>query len=521
MSSVATLARCTEALIGRYGAAEFESELRLAKDAYSERRGRVFEDDEQWERVTNGFLEWYVVERPWRDTGVAPAHLAMADEPDAAAKLALRALATSQRCLAEVSAVKKGHMEVRDLVGGAEFSVHEERSLIGLNKGDIVEVRLIGFEGMVFLGNTFPLSPGRNRGCDPANHHFHACVILTASRYHRSHGASSFSLSKLSSCLARAHLREQRRARERMRALPLAAGVLGFAALLCASTVSQAQVAVNDRPAIGIERLWLEPGPGGILAATDSSVLAPESWHVAVLGTLMSRPIVLRPLQGGDETSVPVRLRLGYEVAVARGITRRLQLGAALPVVAAQDGDRLQGIDLSEKSLAPVALGDIRVHAKLRLQDDVRARLGYGLAMHLRLPTGDDDNFAGEAGAIVAWSLLADYAGPHWRVAANLGLRLRTTEVVLLSPARAHSNELLATIAGEYRHPTYPLGLLVEFSKVRGDGGGPSPGEARLGVAAYVLPRATLKVATSRGTTPGEVGSPAWRVLTVFEYQGR
>lgn len=159
MGGVATLSNCTEALIARYGAREFEDELRSAKNSYSDRRGRIFEDDEQWERFTNGFLEWYVVERPWRDTGLVCAQLAQSEEDDTETLQALRALAASQRCLAEVLRVKKGHMEILDLVGGAEFSIREERSLVGLGKGDIVELRVIGFDGCVSLGGTFLFHP--------------------------------------------------------------------------------------------------------------------------------------------------------------------------------------------------------------------------------------------------------------------------------------------------------------------------------------------------------------------------
>ncbi len=159
MSGIATLALCTEELIARYGDSQYDAELRLAKASYSDRRGRVFEDDEHWERFTRGLLEWYVVERPWGDTGLAPAHLAQRDEGDEETRIALHALASSQRCLAEIHAVRKGEMLVVDLVGGAEFAVREERSLVGLEKGDVVELRLIGFRGQVSLGRTFLFHP--------------------------------------------------------------------------------------------------------------------------------------------------------------------------------------------------------------------------------------------------------------------------------------------------------------------------------------------------------------------------
>ncbi len=159
MSGIAIVSRCTDAVISRYGASEHNAELSLAKDEYGARRGRVFEDDEQWESFTRGFLEWYVVERPWRDTGKPPTQLELASESEVERIAALKALTTSQRCLVEIQQLKNAHIDVVDLIGGAAFSVHEERSLAGLSKGDVVEVRLIGYGAEVSLGRTFLFHP--------------------------------------------------------------------------------------------------------------------------------------------------------------------------------------------------------------------------------------------------------------------------------------------------------------------------------------------------------------------------
>lgn len=299
---------------------------------------------------------------------------------------------------------------------------------------------------------------------------------------------------------------------------------LSVAIVLRLSTAAHAQRTDFDQPAISLERLWLEPGPGSFVAAQDTRQLEPGAWSLTLLASMMKEPIVFSDLQTGELESVPVRLRLGYEMAVARGISERLQLGLGIPVIAAQDGERLQGIGLSEEPLDPVAFGDLRLHGKLRLQPDQSKSYGYGVAFHLALPTGDQDNFAGERGPVLAWTLLAAYRGQGWRVAANLGLRLRTDEVVLLSPARAHGNELIATVAGEYALPAswdLPLAAIGELSKVRGDASGPSPGETRAGIVAYLLPRARLKLVAGGGFTPAEVGAPAWRVAAMFEYEGR
>lgn len=159
MDGAAILARVTEELIAHYGDSSFETELRAARDAYCERRGRVFEDDEQWESFTRGFLEWYVVERPWRDSGVAPARLAAAEEGDSEKAAAMVSLFSSQRCLAQVESLTSSGLEIVDLVGGAGFAVEEARSLVGMQPGDVLELRVIGFQGHVCLGRTFLFHP--------------------------------------------------------------------------------------------------------------------------------------------------------------------------------------------------------------------------------------------------------------------------------------------------------------------------------------------------------------------------
>lgn len=159
MSASAILGREAEALILRFGDHEFDEEVSAARDHYCERRGRVFEDDDDWERFTRGFLEWYVVERPWKDTGLSPAALVAAEAEDPDRLSALQALANSQRSLVEICEMRKSGLEVVDLVGGACFEVSEERRLAGMQAGDVVELRLFGYQQQVSLGQTFWFHP--------------------------------------------------------------------------------------------------------------------------------------------------------------------------------------------------------------------------------------------------------------------------------------------------------------------------------------------------------------------------
>ena len=157
--SASLLGRLADGLISRYGEHRYDDELTLARDLYCERRGRVFEDDAEWERFSSAFLEWYVTERPWRDTGKVPAMLAAADEEDERHRAGLLAWAHGQRGLALILGLVPGGVEVRDLVGGAHFLVAEERNLAGVDVGDVVEVRLVGFEEQVHFGRTFVYHP--------------------------------------------------------------------------------------------------------------------------------------------------------------------------------------------------------------------------------------------------------------------------------------------------------------------------------------------------------------------------
>lgn len=180
--------------IERFGGDRHRAAITAARDFYDERRGRVFEDESLWESWMQAFLEWYVLEWPQpaaasadRDpadssTGtetagaelVTPARAVRATamaalvrearergegEREAAARVCL----SSQRSLFEVRELSTGRVEVSDLIGGAQFEVSEPRAMMGVSIGDVVEMRLIGFDGEVIFGRTFCFHPSGTR----------------------------------------------------------------------------------------------------------------------------------------------------------------------------------------------------------------------------------------------------------------------------------------------------------------------------------------------------------------------
>lgn len=139
-----------------------------ARQAYEERRGRVFQDEPLWEAWSAAFIEWFLVERvaPGADGPVARttwlrarAAVAAGDATAIGREALLRAYLTSHRSLFEIRALDDGRVELADLIGGAQFAVAEPRTMHGVDVGDVAELRLIGAGGDVQFGRTFVYHP--------------------------------------------------------------------------------------------------------------------------------------------------------------------------------------------------------------------------------------------------------------------------------------------------------------------------------------------------------------------------
>lgn len=147
----------------RFGNAGYEEALREGRAQYETRRGRVFEDENNWESFTQGFLEWFVLERDWGETCRAAVWTACEEEEDKDLREAMAALGSSQRCLAEVLRVDEDGLSIIDHIGGARFLIAEERKLRGIAEGDLVELRVVGFADRVLLGRGFLFHPPGTR----------------------------------------------------------------------------------------------------------------------------------------------------------------------------------------------------------------------------------------------------------------------------------------------------------------------------------------------------------------------
>jgi len=141
---------------------ERKPDLLAAKAEYFQRTGEVFEDDKQFEMRMASFLDYYLFDRKRPESTRTPAEEFLderAASVDAGEVSAFRSFTETVHGLFEVRKIKPGTVRLRELFGGKEFDVSERRQTVGLEKGDILEARLIPFDGSLVFSSAFCFHP--------------------------------------------------------------------------------------------------------------------------------------------------------------------------------------------------------------------------------------------------------------------------------------------------------------------------------------------------------------------------
>ncbi len=245
-------------------------------------------------------------------------------------------------------------------------------------------------------------------------------------------------------------------------------------------------------------------------------------WGATVAGSWLESPISFG-LPDGD-TSEPVRRRQSLILGGA------LALGDSVVFDARWAGSRQLGARLrgtgDERTLDRYVPGDLRIGVRLRVM--TRPMFAMFVRGELALPTGDQQDFAGDPGVSVAWRLIARATLGPITLAASAGLRLRGQEVLIGD--RSLGNESLAAAGIVFALPavrplwcTDQVMLTADASGVLGDNvgvaKGPSPVEIRAGVISRPRPAWTIGVRIGRGVTD-QIGSPTLRATVELTYQG-
>ena len=144
---------------------ENEQEIRRAKDVYFEQIKDLREDDTSYERLISCFQNWYLFDRPMDDESGTPVQVFAATAGlSAKERSLLGAMAANIHSLFEVLRISEGGLTLRDLFTSEVLRVSERRTLAGLDRGDILEARLLPVgEKLVFSPGAFAFHPRQAR----------------------------------------------------------------------------------------------------------------------------------------------------------------------------------------------------------------------------------------------------------------------------------------------------------------------------------------------------------------------
>ncbi len=206
---------------------------------------------------------------------------------------------------------------------------------------------------------------------------------------------------------------------------------LGLASCLVTGTL-WAQVDTQRYKPAGTHDGWVN--------AEGSRVRHPDDrWELGFWLNYANNPLLV--VDGnGDISRSFVAGRLGADVVLSASLTRRLALGAALPMFVLQSGDG---------SPSSAGLGDLRLVPKLEILSDVDDGIGLALLAELRLPTHSGDFSGGARGVELVPKVALDHRyASGVRIGFNLGVALRKEARFLNVEA---GNELGYAVALGYR----------------------------------------------------------------------
>jgi hypothetical protein len=161
-----TLQQLHERLLSWATAEPRKDDVLAARRVHFEAYGEPHEEDRTYEGRLNGMLDFYLygwspspgagttIERFMDAEGatLAPEDLAQ-----------YRDLAKNVHGLFEVRKIKEGQVRVRDVFGGGDYDVTERRQVAGLQKGDVLEARLLPYAGTLFFSGAFLYHPREAR----------------------------------------------------------------------------------------------------------------------------------------------------------------------------------------------------------------------------------------------------------------------------------------------------------------------------------------------------------------------
>jgi len=161
-----TLQQLHERLLSWATAEPRKEVLLAAKREHFERYGEPHEEDRSYEARLNGMLDHYLYDfRPAGSPGTTLAGFLEAERVALSAEeqAAYRDLAAGVHGLFEVRRIRDSQVRLRDVFTGKDHDVTERRNVAGLDRGDLLEARLLPFQGELFFSGAFLHQPREAR----------------------------------------------------------------------------------------------------------------------------------------------------------------------------------------------------------------------------------------------------------------------------------------------------------------------------------------------------------------------
>jgi hypothetical protein len=161
-----TLQQLHERLLAWATAEARKDDLLAARAEHFGRHGEPHEEDRSYEVRLNRMLDHYLYDfRPAGGTGTTLERFLEAEGPSlsSAELAAYRDLGANVRALFEVRRIREGEVRLRDVFTGKDHDVTERRQVAGLEKGDLVEARLLPFGGALYFSGAFLYQPREAR----------------------------------------------------------------------------------------------------------------------------------------------------------------------------------------------------------------------------------------------------------------------------------------------------------------------------------------------------------------------
>jgi hypothetical protein len=207
--------------------------------------------------------------------------------------------------------------------------------------------------------------------------------------------------------------------------------IFGWTMFLCNPGFAQE---IKDGTGLNSQILWSTPGPGDSPFIQSAQILAHRNVSFSIIADHYRKPL---GIEIGDSVYWSVKRATVLDFSWAIGLMDRFQLGMVLPLHVEQAGKGAAPLESGnaasdDAEIGVTAVNDLRFHAKTILfQQHPHVELrgaGIALDMGLSIPTGDEDNFAGEKGIVWAPTLVMDFRREWLSAGAVVGVRMRSGE---------------------------------------------------------------------------------------------